>query len=71
MKNGRQKLEKSTLGSSGRKKGEEEFFGAVHILRQPPEGGEGVSQMLTIADEGVVEPEKNLINWVKRCLRCV
>ena len=26
--------------------------GAVHILRQPPEGGEGVSQMLTIADEG-------------------
>ena len=27
-------------------------LGAVHILRQPPEGGEGVSQMLTIADEG-------------------
>ena len=27
-------------------------IGAVHILRQPPEGGEGVSQMLTIADEG-------------------
>ena len=26
--------------------------GAVHILRQPPEGGEGVWQMLTIADEG-------------------
>ena len=26
--------------------------GAVHILRQPPEGGEGVRQMLTIADEG-------------------
>ena len=25
---------------------------AVHILRQPPKGGEGVSQMLTIADEG-------------------
>ena len=30
-----------------------EFFllGAVHILRQPPEGGGGVSQMLTIADK--------------------
>ena len=28
------------------------YLGAVHILRQPPEGGEGVSQMLTIADEG-------------------
>ena len=28
------------------------LLGAVHILRQPPEGGEGVSQMLTIADEG-------------------
>ena len=27
-------------------------YGAVHILRQPPEGGEGVWQMLTIADEG-------------------
>ena len=27
-------------------------LGAVHILRQPPEGGEGVSQMLTIAGEG-------------------
>ena len=27
-------------------------LGAVHILRQPTEGGEGVSQMLTIADEG-------------------
>ena len=27
-------------------------LGAVHILRQPPEGGEGVEQMLTIADEG-------------------
>ena len=27
-------------------------LGAVHILRQPPEGGEGVWQMLTIADEG-------------------
>ena len=26
--------------------------GAVHILRQPLEGGKGVSQMLTIADEG-------------------
>ena len=28
------------------------LLGAVHILRQPPEGGEGVRQMLTIADEG-------------------
>ena len=28
------------------------MYGAVHILRQPPEGGEGVWQMLTIADEG-------------------
>ena len=27
-------------------------IGAVHILRQPPEGGEGVWQILTIADEG-------------------
>ena len=27
-------------------------LGAVHILRQPPEGGEGVRQKLTIADEG-------------------
>ena len=27
-------------------------LGAVHILRQPPEGGEGVWQMLTISDEG-------------------
>ena len=27
-------------------------LGAVHILRQPPEGGGGVSQKLTIADEG-------------------
>ena len=27
-------------------------YGAVHILRQPPEGGEGVWKMLTIADEG-------------------
>ena len=26
-------------------------IGAVHILRQPPEGGEGVWQMLTIADK--------------------
>ena len=25
---------------------------AVHILRQPPERGEGVGQMLTIADQG-------------------
>ena len=29
------------------------LLGAVHILRQPPEGGGGVSQKLTIADEGV------------------
>ena len=28
------------------------YLGAVHILRQPPEGGGGVSQKLTIADEG-------------------
>ena len=28
------------------------WYGAVHILRQPPEGGEGVWQMLTIADGG-------------------
>ena len=27
-------------------------LGAVHILRQPPEGGGGVSKMLTIADKG-------------------
>ena len=27
-------------------------YEAVHILRQLPEGGEGVRQMLTIADEG-------------------
>ena len=27
-------------------------LGAVHILLQPPEGGEGVWQMLTIVDEG-------------------
>ena len=27
-------------------------LGAVYILRQPPEGGEGVWQMLTIADKG-------------------
>ena len=32
-------------------------LGAVHILRQPPEGGEGVRQKLTIADEGEVESE--------------
>ena len=42
------------------------LLGAVHILRQPPEGGEGVRQMLTIADEGGVEPEKNLSKWVKK-----
>ena len=28
------------------------LLGAVHILRQPPEGGGGVSQKLTIADKG-------------------
>ena len=28
------------------------MLGAVHILRQPPEGGGGVSQKLTIADKG-------------------
>ena len=28
------------------------YLGAIHILRQPLEGGEGVIQMLTIADEG-------------------
>ena len=27
-------------------------LGVVHILRQPPEGLEGVSQILTIADQG-------------------
>ena len=27
-------------------------LGAVHMLRQPPEGGGEVSQKLTIADEG-------------------
>ena len=27
-------------------------LGAVHILRQPPEGGGGVSQKLTNADKG-------------------
>ena len=27
-------------------------LGAVHILRQPPEGGGRVSQKLTIADKG-------------------
>ena len=34
-------------------------LGAVHILRQPPEGGGGVSQILTIAiadGGGVQEP---------------
>ena len=34
-------------------------IGAVHILRQPPEGGEGVSQMLTIADERGREGQPN------------
>ena len=33
-------------------RGEYFYLGAVHILRQPPEGGGGVSQKLTIADEG-------------------
>ena len=28
------------------------LLGAVHIFRQPPEGGGGVSQKLTIADKG-------------------
>ena len=28
------------------------MIGAVHILCQPLEGGEGVSQKMTIADEG-------------------
>ena len=28
------------------------ILGAVHILCQPLEGGEGVSQKMTIADEG-------------------
>ena len=32
-------------------------LGAVHILRQPLEGGGGGSQMLTIADEGGVESD--------------
>ena len=30
--------------------------GAVHILRQPPEGGGGVSQKLTIAGKGGCSP---------------
>ena len=33
-------------------RGEYFYLGAVHILRQPPEGGGGVSQKLTNADEG-------------------
>ena len=33
-------------------RGEYFYLGAVHILRQPPEGGGGVSQMLTIANKG-------------------
>ena len=37
-------------------------YGAVHILRQPPEGGEGVRQMLTIADEGGRGGEPNADN---------
>ena len=32
--------------------------GRSHILRQPPEGGGGVSQMLTIADKGGCGSEK-------------
>ena len=35
------------------------LLGAVHILRQPPEGEEGVSQMLTIADEGGRDGQPN------------
>ena len=31
---------------------------AVHILRQPPEGGGGVSKILTISDKGVCGSEK-------------
>ena len=34
------------------------LLGAVHILRQPGEGGGGVWQMLTIADEGGREGPK-------------
>ena len=33
-------------------------LGAVHILRQPPEGGGRVSQKLTIADKGGCGSEK-------------
>ena len=39
-------------------RGEYFYLGAVHILRQPPEGGGGVSQKLTIADEGGCKSEK-------------
>ena len=35
-------------------RGEYFYLEAVHILCQPPEGGGGVSQMLTIADKGGV-----------------
>ena len=43
-------------------------LGAVHILRQPPEGGEGVWQMLTIADKvgGVRKMFKKRRLWVLR-----
>ena len=34
------------------------YIGAVHILRQRPGGGEGVSQMMTIADEGEKSQKK-------------
>ena len=40
--------------------------GAVHILRQPPEGGEGVKQMLTIADEGGGGGKPNADNCWRR-----
>ena len=43
-------------------------YGAVHILRQPREGGEGVWQKLTIADEGggVRKMLTNMRLWVLR-----
>ena len=52
-------------------------LGAVHILRQPPEGGGGVSQKLTIADGGgIQEPlvladvicEQPLMHYVLRIM---
>ena len=36
-----------------------DLLGAVHILRQPPERGGGVSQKLTIADEVGCGSKKN------------